>query len=701
MILTIPSKFKILLSLLFLFIVGVSTFYLLSFYQHKKIDAKGVFTKNISASQLPKEFYGTKKMVLVPKGSFIIGDNNLKFSDEKPAHAVDIQAFYMDETPVTYDDFIKYVNDGGTKSRYWEYDSYNQPQNPVSGINWYHAVDYCNWRSEKEGLKPAYKLSGQLDAWGYPAYELDDSIDGYRLPTEAEFEYAARGGLQGRKFPWGDNFDASLANYDNERGLMTGDWWRLAKVTDTKPNGYGLYGMSGNVWQWTNDWYGQNYYASSTRNNPMGPKVGSAKVMRGGSWGSISPEYLQVDKRSYMAPSNYNYDVGFRCIRSAKNDSLKPATTNIKPQREFYKYDTAHISPIKIDLYGSDFLERLTKYLSDFYPNSIYFQVKVDKQEVITPHQMAELIVKVSKEYSLHPLFLTGIMASESGFGCCSFPRWYNNPMAYHWQNALMNKGLPTYDADASHNRKYKDLEDAFRQFSAGIKRDIYINASKKDLNTFHLLYVGYKANEWMYTLSKVYKDMLGVQLEPNIPATNVGQYIYVTSNKPVSTSVSNSNDLKIVEKPINWGYVVPTKPRAIDTIIIHSSYDTLSNDVYSVDGVIHEYNLYTAGPNYLIGRGGTIYRLVQEKNIGWHAGASKMPDGRTNINDFSIGIEMIYNENETPNEIQYQQLSKLVKDIKSRYNIKNILGHSQIAPKRKTDPWNFDWEKLNRMTVQ
>ena len=617
------GKLKI-ISILFIgCIFSATVFYYFSLLKQKK-EQQQVLVKNISeikTLELPKVFNGIKTMVLIPGGTFMMGDNNSNFPDEKPERSVAVESFYMDETPITYEDFIKYIEDGGTESRYWKYDTYNQPGNPISGINWYHAINYCNWRSEKEGLKPAYKSSDKLDAWGYSLWELDNSENGYRLPTEEEFEYAARGGLVGKKFPWGNAFDSLLAKYDDERGVMTGGWWRLAKVKDAKPNNYGLYGMSGNVWQWTNGWY-----------NPR------TKVIRGGSWGSISPEYLRVSKRSFMAPSNYNYDVGFRCVRPAvKVVEISDQNLITENFGKFYKYETARYDrSLQINPYSEEFIDRLGQYITDYYSNSIYFQIKVDEQEIISPHQMARLIVETAKEYSIHPLFLAGIIASESGFGCCSFPRWYNNPMAYHWQNALMKNGPPLYDADNARNEKYKDLRNGFRRFAQGIKKDIYLNAAEKDLDAFHLLYVGYRADEWMYTLSKVYKDVLGIKLEPHMPANNVGEYIYINFNK---SSANVLDDIKIIDRLIDWGHYTSTKVRAIDTIIIHSSYNALGKNIYSVDGVIYEYKLYTAGPHYLIARDGAIYRLVQEKDIGYHAGASKMPDGRTNINDFSIGI--------------------------------------------------------------
>lgn len=158
---------------------------------------------------------------------------------------------------------------------------------------------------------------------------------------------------------------------------------------------------------------------------------------------------------------------------------------------------------------------------------------------------------------------------------------------------------------------------------------------------------------------------------------------------------INTNNDINITKRFINWGYKKALN-RSIDTIIIHSAYDALGENIYSIDGVLHEFKLYTAGPHYLISRDGIIYQLVSEQNIGYHAGTSKMPDGRTNINNFSIGIEILYHEKETPNNIQYQRLAELIKNLKSKYEITSILGHKDIAPSRKTDPWNFDWEKFN-----
>lgn len=697
----ISEKIKI---TLFLLILGIFCFFIYSTVtKHEVSDKEQKIQKDVSGiniTELPKFIYGIKKMVLIHSGTFLMGDENSNFSDERPAHFVTIDSFYMDETPVTNEDFKKYVEAGGAKSRYWRpgYVGYDHPEKPVVGINWYHAIDYCNWRSKIRGLSPAYKLTDKLDAWGYPLWKLDKSVGNYRLPTEAEFEYAARGGLEQKQFPWGDEFNPSLANFDDERGIMKGDWWRLARVKDAPPNNFGLYGMNGNIWHWTNDWYDPNYYAKSSKNNLVSPEIGRTKALRGGSWGSIDLDYLRVAKRSWTAPSNYNYDIGFRCVLLVREETLDSILNQDIRERKithkFYKYKTAHyVNPLQINPYSEEFINRLTQYISDHYPESIYFQTKIDEQEIINPREMAGLIVETTKEHRIHPLFLTGIMASESGFGTVSFPRWYNSPMAYHWQNVLMKKGLPIYEPILGRNRKYKDLKSAFRVFAKGIRRDIYIKAAQKDLDAFHLLYVGYQAEEWMYTISRVYKDVMGIRLEPHFPVKNVGQYIF--TDWEILTPI---NSLNVINKIVSWGHEIPSSPRSIDTIIIHSSYNTLGDDPYSVNGVIQQYKTYGVSSHYLIDRNGTIYRLVEEKNIAYHAGKSKMPDGRTNINNFSMGITLINTKSVGPNEVQYTSLLKLVRFLKWQYEIKNILGHNQIAPDRKTDPWNFNWQKFNEM---
>jgi hypothetical protein len=165
-------------------------------------------------------------------------------------------------------------------------------------------------------------------------------------------------------------------------------------------------------------------------------------------------------------------------------------------------------------------------------------------------------------------------------------------------------------------------------------------------------------------------------------------------AKKKTSSSKSDAS-LKIVDRLVDFGYVAPSKPRSIDTIILHSSYDAIGSDPYSIKGIIKEYEDYGVSAHYLIGRDGTVYRLVKEENVSYHAGVSSVPDGRTNVNGFSIGIELVNTLEGAYADAQYAAVKKLIADLKKRYDIKYVLGHDDIAPGRKTDPWNFDWKRL------
>jgi hypothetical protein len=189
-----------------------------------------------------------------------------------------------------------------------------------------------------------------------------------------------------------------------------------------------------------------------------------------------------------------------------------------------------------------------------------------------------------------------------------------------------------------------------------------------------------------------------------------------VEDNEAVNPPSESKKDIKVVDKPstidtddtevpkitklsianrlVSWGFQADSG-RKIDTIIIHSSYDALGNDPYSVGGVIAEYKEYEVSPHYLIDRTGKVYRLVEDKNIAYHAGESKMPDGRTGVNNFSIGIEMLTTKKDKLTDAQYSALKLLIADLKGKHKITNVLGHNQIAPGRKDDPWNFEWGKL------
>ena len=150
-----------------------------------------------------------------------------------------------------------------------------------------------------------------------------------------------------------------------------------------------------------------------------------------------------------------------------------------------------------------------------------------------------------------------------------------------------------------------------------------------------------------------------------------------------------------VIERLMSTGFSAPAKARSIDTIVLHSSYNPNEGDAYSVEKLVQIYESYGVGAHYLIDRTGKIYRLVEDKNIAYHAGVSKMPDGRKDVNTFSIGIEIMNKEETQYTAAQYAAVNELIASLKERYGIKYVVGHGDIAPTRKTDPWNFDWKKL------
>ena len=151
-------------------------------------------------------------------------------------------------------------------------------------------------------------------------------------------------------------------------------------------------------------------------------------------------------------------------------------------------------------------------------------------------------------------------------------------------------------------------------------------------------------------------------------------------------------SDLQIIDKKVNFGYH-PATNRSITNIIIHSVFNNMGGEKYDIDLVIKQFAIYRVSSHYVIARDGCIYRLTDESNVAFHAGKSKLPNGKSNINSTSIGIEILTSFEESPTDLQITALVKLVKALKKRYPIEFILRHSDIAPDRKTDPWNMDWE--------
>lgn len=299
-------------------------------------------------------------MAFVPGGTFEMGDNlNDGGSAEKPVHSVTIDSFFMGKYEISNAQYCEFLNSAksrglisvmsgvvykaGTRADYpYCSTSTSRPysqiayaggvftvrtkggrdmsDDPVVEVSWHGAAAYCNWRSRQEGYEQCYDLA---------MWTCDFSKIGYRLATEAEWEYAARGGLSGRRFPPGDTISHSQANYYSSGSLWYDisatkgyhSIWNDGVFPYTSPAGsfaanlYGLHDMAGNVWEWCNDRYSSSYYSISPSDNPTGPSEPSAdRVLRGGSWYYSNARRCRVAYRTYSRSVARYYSIGFRIV---------------------------------------------------------------------------------------------------------------------------------------------------------------------------------------------------------------------------------------------------------------------------------------------------------------------------------------------------------------------------------------------------
>jgi len=225
-----------------------------------------------------------KNRILIPAGEFNMGKNTSNPTDWQPEHKVVIDSFYLDAYEVTNQQYAEFCR--ATKHalpEFWGMKEFKCspefPDHPVVGVSWFDAESYAKWA-------------------------------GKRLPTEAEWEYACRGGLVDQNFHTGNQLDSTKANFAKKyKGTL--------RVGTFAPNAFGLYDMPGNVWEWTADNYADDYYQDSEPSNPKGPKNGRFKVIRGGSWHS-GAMCVQNYFRNGLSPSWIDFGVGFRCAKSLK-----------------------------------------------------------------------------------------------------------------------------------------------------------------------------------------------------------------------------------------------------------------------------------------------------------------------------------------------------------------------------------------------
>ena len=276
---------------------------------------------------------------LVPAGTYTMG-NSLSntgdgAADELPLHSVTLPAFYMAKTLTTWAEW-QTVRDWAVANGYTdlaEIGAGKAANHPVQAVKWYDVVKWSNAKSEMEGLTPCYYTdnaqtivyrTGSLDV---TKAQMKSTANGYRLPTEAEWEYEARGGLSVKRFPWGDTISHTQANYNSSTDYPYDESATLgfhptyndgtqpytSPVDAFAANGYGLYDMAGSLWEWCGDWYGN--YDSAAQTAPQGPDAGTNRVFRGGSWADYAVN-CRLSIRGYSLPRAFGMNLGFRLVFS-------------------------------------------------------------------------------------------------------------------------------------------------------------------------------------------------------------------------------------------------------------------------------------------------------------------------------------------------------------------------------------------------
>ncbi|HPZ06576.1 MAG TPA: SUMF1/EgtB/PvdO family nonheme iron enzyme [Candidatus Eremiobacteraeota bacterium] len=260
------------------------------------------------------------RMLLIPGGTFQMGSNKNQY--ESPPHQVKLTNFYMSNYSVTNTEYNSFLNSTGNQIEgkvQWmqiennEYCGINKDEKftvkegyehrPLVYVSWFGSVAYCNWLSEQEGLEKCY---GDINYRG----QVDVTKNGYRLPTEAEWEYACRAGTT-TDYYWGDTMNDAFCwhsgnSQKNHHNVGTAGG-------GGHPNNFGLFDMSGNVWEWCSDWFGN--YPSTPVVNPVGPKGGTYRVVRGGSWNKDAHQSRSAN-RSSIWPGSRSHSLGFRIAKT-------------------------------------------------------------------------------------------------------------------------------------------------------------------------------------------------------------------------------------------------------------------------------------------------------------------------------------------------------------------------------------------------
>jgi uncharacterized repeat protein (TIGR02543 family) len=289
----------------------------------------GIDWDNQSSNQVRFRLISTPvRLAKIPGGVFTMGTTSGDSDSDAPSINVNVSGFYMGRYEVTRAEWSS-VRSWALANGYPNLASGSGgSDHPVHAVSWWDAVKWCNARSEMEGLEPVYKVSGVVLRTGTTLPTPEWNANGYRLPTEAEWEKAARGGRVGLRYPWGDTIDHSAANFNNNSAsypyvsgtvgyhpsFIATSFPYTSPVGTFAPNAFGIYDTVGNILEWCWDWYGASAYIDGAT-DPRGAVTGGGRVCRGGNWNRNAFE-CRISYRTNINPSNANSNYGFRVVRS-------------------------------------------------------------------------------------------------------------------------------------------------------------------------------------------------------------------------------------------------------------------------------------------------------------------------------------------------------------------------------------------------
>ncbi len=258
-----------------------------------------IFVVGLSFSQRPE-------MVFIEGGSFYMGNDYSGSLDEKPEHKITLSDFYISKFEVTFEMFDQFCNatsypkpdDGG----------YGRNKKPAINVSWMGAIKYCNWLSSKFGYEKVYEL--KIDSSGTVISGINWNANGYRLPTEAEWEYVAKGGGKSQGFAYAGSNDLSEVAWYTQNSEN-----QPHEVGQLKPNELGIYDMLGNAWEWCWDYYSKDYYSKSPEADPKGPESGNNRIYKGGNFES-KVEFVRITRRFSLSTFLTSGLVGIRLVQN-------------------------------------------------------------------------------------------------------------------------------------------------------------------------------------------------------------------------------------------------------------------------------------------------------------------------------------------------------------------------------------------------